>query len=85
MKSGNALISIFLFLTVHNDFDSSKAFVGEITRLNVWKQRLESEYAQNMGRGCGLWNGNLVRWSELKYSLVGDVHVIPGSECYIPG
>ncbi|XP_078361328.1 uncharacterized protein LOC144645643 [Oculina patagonica] len=67
-----------------NEFDTSKAFVGEITRVNVWMKKLELPYVENMGRGCGLWNGNMIRWSELKSSLGGDVQVIPGSECFVP-
>ena len=59
--------------------------MGEITRVNVWKQRIEHEYVRNIGKGCGLWNGNLLRWTELKSNLFGDVQVIPGSECFIPG
>ena len=82
----NKKCNLYLWIsTGQNNFDASKAFVGEITRVNVWMKRLEHSYAANMGRGCGLWNGNVVRWSELKYNLVGDVQVLPGSECFIPG
>ena len=66
-------------------FDASKSFVGEMTRLNVWKQRVKPPYAETMGRGCGLWNGNVLRRSEMKSRVVGNVQIIPSCECFIPG
>ncbi|CAH3119986.1 unnamed protein product, partial [Porites lobata] len=65
--------------------DTTKAFVGEITRLNVWKNRMEvTERARILGRGCGFWNGNVLPWCELKSNLFGNVNLIPNSECFIP-
>ncbi|KAL9980813.1 hypothetical protein ACROYT_G009451 [Oculina patagonica] len=84
VRNGRFIIGQRQTSLVQSAFDASKAFVGEMTRLNVWDIRLEPEYAENMGRGCGLWNGNVVRWSKLKSNLVGDIQVIPGSECFVP-
>ena len=78
------------FLTYFNtgipSSDTTKAFVGEITRLNVWKNRMEvTERARILGRGCGFWNGNVLPWCELRSNLFGNVNLIPNSECFIPG
>ena len=92
-REGNLSVTIILqtfSLTYFNtgipSSDTTKAFEGEMTRLNVWKNRMEvTERARILGRGCGFWNGNVLPWCELKSNLFGNVNLIPNSECFIPG
>ena len=66
-------------------FDSSQAFVGKLTLLNIWDSWLTVREIAGMASGATNVNGNVFQWRDIKNHLVGKVNVLENSEARLPG
>ena len=66
-------------------FDSSEAFIGRLSRVNIWSNMLKEEAITEMSKGCGLVSGDVVAWQHFKSSVSGDVQVETPSWCSVIG
>ena len=71
-----------LFSSKGGGFDSSQAFFGRMSRVNVWNYVVSSGFIQEeMSTGCGSWNGNAVAWFYFKDNINGNIEIIRPSSC----
>jgi len=66
-------------------FSSSQAFIGRISRVNIWNDMLQQETIKLMSKGCGSLSGNAVAWQHFKNNIFGDVQVESPSWCSVIG
>ena len=74
-----------LFCSKGGGFDSSQAFFGRMSRVNVWSYVVSSGFIQEMSTGCGSWNGNAVAWFYFKDNINGNIEIIRPSSCSLVG
>ena len=74
-----------LFSSKGGGFDSSQAFFGRMSRVNVWSYVVHSAFIQEMSTGCGSWNGNAVAWFYFKDNINGNIEIIRPSSCSLVG
>lgn len=66
-------------------FQSSQAFKGTMSRVNVWNFITADGIIKQMSRGCGLWSGNAVAWYNFKNNIFGNIQIITPSSCSLAG
>lgn len=79
-------------LAIGNDQDTlgggwkiEDAFVGSITRLNVWNVAVSSDVAAKIARHCGKESGNVFPWKEFRQGTFnGEAKIREPSLCAIP-
>ena len=64
--------------------DSSQAFQGFLTDLNVWDYVVCQEIISRMSKACSSGKGNVYEWSNGKHGLVGRPRVFIPSPCSPP-
>ena len=75
-----------LFSSKGGGFNSSQAFFGRMSRVNVWNYVVSSSFIQQeMSTGCGSWNGNAVPWFYFKDNINGNIEIIRPSSCSLVG
>lgn len=75
-----------LFSSKGGGFNSSQAFFGRMSRVNVWNYVVSSGFIQEeMSTGCGSWNGNAVAWFYFKDNINGNIEIIRPSSCSLVG
>ena len=62
-------------------FQSSQSFQGFITNLNLWSCVLPAETISEMFQTCRRGEGDVLKWSDFKYSVRGDAEVVVPSPC----
>ena len=78
------------YIVVGNDkdpggFQSRDAFVGKISRVNVWDYVIPSETIMLLSQRCGQENGETVAWRDIRTgSFHGEVHIWEPSSCHRP-
>lgn len=75
-----------LFSSKGGGFNSSQAFFGRMSRVNVWNYVVSSAFIQDeMSTGCGSWNGNAVAWFYFKDNINGNIEIVRPSSCSLVG
>ena len=67
--------------TVGGGFESSQAFVGDLSGLNMWNKVLSGEEISSMSKQCHSGEGNVFKWSDFKSDVHGDAKVVEPSSC----
>ena len=66
-------------------FQSSQAFQGRISRVNIWNFKSTPNVIKEMSKGCGLWSGNIISWYNFKDKIFGNIQIITPSSCSLAG
>ena len=64
-----------------NQFQLWQSFKGFITNLNLWSCVLPKETISEMFQTCRRGEGDVLKWSDFKYSVRGDAEVVVPSPC----
>ncbi|KAK3090083.1 hypothetical protein FSP39_009008 [Pinctada imbricata] len=62
-------------------YSSSEAFVGQITRINIWDEELPLSVIENMRISCDKRIGNVIAWPDLQMGLHGSLVAEPSNFC----
>ena len=66
-------------------FQSRDAFVGKISRVNVWDYVIPFETIKLLSQRCGQENGETVAWRDIRTGTFhGEVHIMEPSSCHRP-
>ena len=60
---------------------SPKLFSGRITQFNMWDHELEEDEITMLARGCISKPGNMIRWSNLRSKIEGELRIVEPSSC----
>ena len=66
---------------VGGGFDSSQAFVGDLSGVNMWNEVLSGEEISSMSKQCHSGEGNVFEWSDFKSYVHGNAKVVEPSSC----
>ena len=65
---------------VGGGFDSSQAYVGDLSDVNMWNKVLSGEEISSMSGQCHSEEGNVFEWSDFN-DVHGDAKVVEPSSC----
>ena len=64
---------------VGGDFQTSQAFVGDLSDVNMWNKTLSGPEISRMSSKCHSQEGNVFKWSDFKYDVHGNAKVVRSS------
>ena len=66
---------------VGGGFDSSQAYYGDLSEVNMWNKVLSDDEISRMANECYSGEGNVFKWSDFKSGVKGDAKVVEPSSC----
>ena len=82
---GNGIFILGQEMDSHGgSFDSSQAYLGTLTGLNVWSVVLRSSVIAAMARGCSAFEGDAVSWRHFRKSVSGNIAIQELAYCSHP-
>ncbi|XP_078093838.1 C-reactive protein-like isoform X3 [Mustelus asterias] len=67
--------------SVGGGFDINQSFVGEITDVNMWDHVLSANEIKAISQDCQSAEGNIIDWTTVSYTAIGNVHVKDNNDC----
>ncbi|XP_053677965.1 sushi, von Willebrand factor type A, EGF and pentraxin domain-containing protein 1-like [Anopheles nili] len=62
-------------------FSESESFRGRMAYVDLWDHELQPSEVSHYYRTCEPYNGNLIRWMDLRLQTVGQVHITSSEFC----
>ena len=82
---GNGIFFLGQEMDSHGgSFDSSQAYLGALSGLNVWSVVLRSSVITSMARGCSAFEGDAVSWRHFRESVSGSIAIKEFAVCSYP-
>ncbi|XP_055523737.1 sushi, von Willebrand factor type A, EGF and pentraxin domain-containing protein 1-like [Wyeomyia smithii] len=64
-------------------FSDSEAFLGKLAYLDVWSRALNGYEVKELYYSCEPYQGDLIKWTDLKFKLVGNVRLQKSEFCRV--
>ncbi|XP_055618198.1 sushi, von Willebrand factor type A, EGF and pentraxin domain-containing protein 1-like [Toxorhynchites rutilus septentrionalis] len=87
LSSGKAIEGNGLFVigqeqdSLGGDFSESESFVGRLSYLDLWSRALSGFEFQQLYYTCQPYQGDMIRWTDLKTKIVGTVKIQRSEFC----
>lgn len=67
--------------SIGGGFESTQAFIGMLTNVNVWDHVLPIGQIEKMSKSCLSGEGNVYKWSDFIHGRQGIVELVVPSPC----
>ncbi|XP_065089093.1 sushi, von Willebrand factor type A, EGF and pentraxin domain-containing protein 1-like [Ochlerotatus camptorhynchus] len=87
LSSGKAIEANGLFVigqeqdSLGGDFSETESFVGKLAYLDLWSRALSGYEVRDLYHSCEPYQGDLVKWTDLKSKIVGTVKLQRSEFC----
>ena len=62
-------------------FNANEAFVGTITRFEIWDEEFSLSVIESMRTSCTSFHGNVIGWPDVRGTLKGSLRPQPSTFC----